>query len=314
MTFLFRIFASMIKSNKSTLGIYLKGIAMGIADLVPGVSGGTIALITNIYEDLIISINQLNAKEIFTLFGANRKSSWQKINGPFLLPLFLGIATSILFLSSIISFFLENHALALWSFFFGLILASSILICKDLKQWSPSTIAGLIIGGLISFLISFLSPAEQTEALPYLFVCGILMIMAMILPGISGAFILVLLGAYETALETVELVRSFRIQGFLNLLAFGLGGIIGLKLFARWVGKLYVNYRDPLLATMSGFMFGSLYKVWSWKQYINDENRVQTAVLPNFEITNSELWTGLGFILIGSFVIYSFHKISQSKK
>ena len=314
MTFLFRIFASMMKSNKSTLGIYLKGIAMGIADLVPGVSGGTIALITNIYEDLIISINQLNAKEIFTLFGANRKSSWQKINGPFLLPLFLGIATSILFLSSIISFFLENHALALWSFFFGLILASSILICKDLKQWSPSTIAGLIIGGLISFLISFLSPAEQNEALPYLFVCGMLMIMAMILPGISGAFILVLLGAYETALETVELVRSFRIQGFLNLLAFGLGGILGLKLFARWVGKLYVNYRDPLLATMSGFMLGSLYKVWPWKQYINDENRVQTAVLPNFEITNSELWTGLGFIIIGSFVIYYFHKISQSKK
>ena len=314
MTFLFRIFALMMKSNRSTLGIFLKGIAMGIADLVPGVSGGTIALITNIYEDLIISINQLNAKEIFTLFGVNRKSSWQKINGPFLLPLFLGIATSILFLSSIISFFLENHALALWSFFFGLILASSILICKGLKQWSPSTIAGLIIGGLISFLISSLSPAEQTEALPYLFVCGMLMIMAMILPGISGAFILVLLGAYETALETVELVRSFRIQGFLNLLAFGLGGIIGLKLFARWVGKLYVNYRDPLLATMSGFMFGSLYKVWPWKQYINDENRVQTAVLPNFEITNSELWTGLGFIIIGSFVIYYFHKISQSKK
>ena len=303
-----------MKSNKSTLGIYLKGVAMGIADLVPGVSGGTIALITNIYEDLIISINQLNAKEIFKLFGANRKSSWQKINGPFLIPLSLGIATSILFLSSIIGFFLENHALAIWSFFFGLILTSSILICKDLKHWSPSTIAGLIIGGLISFLISFLSPTEQTEALPYLFVCGMLMIIAMILPGISGAFILVLLGAYETALETVELVRSFRIQGFLNLLAFGLGGIIGLKLFARWVGKLYVNYRDPLLATMSGFMFGSLYKVWPWKQYINDENRVQTAVLPNFEITNSELWTGLGFIIIGSFVIYYFHKISQSKK
>ena len=287
---------------------------MGIADLVPGVSGGTIALITNIYEDLIISINQLNAKEIFKLFGANRKSSWQKINGPFLIPLSLGIATSILFLSSIIGFFLENHALAIWSFFFGLILASSILICKDLKHWSPSTIAGFIIGGLISFLISFLSPAEQTEALPYLFVCGMLMIIAMILPGISGAFILVLLGAYETALETVELVRSFRIQGFLNLLAFGLGGIIGLKLFARWVGKLYLNYRDPLLSTMSGFMFGSLYKVWPWKQYINDQNRDQTAVLPIFESTNSELWTGLGFILIGSFVIYSFHKISQSKK
>ena len=304
----------MMKSNKSTLGIYLKGIAMGIADLVPGVSGGTIALITNIYEDLITSINHVNAKQILALFGANRKTSWQNINGPFLLPLFLGIATSILFLSSIIGFFLEYHALALWSFFFGLIFASSILICKDVKQWSPSTIIGLIIGGLISFLISFLSPAESTQALPYLFLCGMLMIIAMILPGISGAFILVLLGAYETALETIELVRSFRMLGFLNLLVFGLGAITGLKLFAHWVGKLYLNYRNLLLATMSGFMFGSLYKVWPWKQFINFENRDQIAVLPNIEHNNSELWISLLFMLIGSFVIYAFHNMSQSHK
>ena len=304
----------MMKSNKSTLGIYLKGIAMGIADLVPGVSGGTIALITNIYEDLITSINHVNAKQILALFGANRKTSWQNINGPFLLPLFLGIATSILFLSSIIGFFLEYHALALWSFFFGLIFASSILICKDVKQWSPSTIIGLIIGGLISFLISFFSPAESTQALPYLFLCGMLMIIAMILPGISGAFILVLLGAYETALETIELVRSFRMLGFLNLLVFGLGAITGLKLFAHWVGKLYLNYRNLLLATMSGFMFGSLYKVWPWKQFINVENRDQIAVLPNIEHNNSELWISLLFMLIGSFVIYAFHNMSQSHK
>ena len=304
----------MMKSNQTTLGIYFKGIAMGIADLVPGVSGGTIALISNIYEELIASINRVNAKEILALFGANRKTSWQKINGPFLLPLFLGIATSILFLSSIIGFFLENHALALWSFFFGLIFASSILICMDIKQWSPSTIFSLIIGGLTSFLISFLSPAEATEALPYLFLCGMLMIMAMILPGISGAFILVLLGAYETALETVDLVRSFRTQGFLNLFAFGLGAIIGLKLFAHWVGKLYLNYRDLLVATMSGFMFGSLYKVWPWKKYVIEETSSLIAVLPTFERSNSDLWIGLSFILIGSFVIYAFHKMNLSRK
>jgi putative membrane protein len=304
----------MIKSNKSTFGVYLKGIAMGIADLIPGVSGGTIALITNIYEDLISSINHVNAKEILGLFGVNRKDSWQKMNGPFLLPLFLGIATSILFLSSIIGFFLEHQALALWSFFFGLILASSILICKDVKQWSVTTAVGLIIGVLSSFLISFLSPAEATEALPYLFLCGMLMIMAMILPGISGAFILVLLGAYETALETVELVRSFRTQGFLNLIAFGLGAIIGLKLFAHWVGRLYLNYRDTLLATMSGFMLGSLYKVWPWKQLVTTGNDVQIAVIPPLKFNNSELWIGIGFGLIGSLVIYTFYKISQSKK
>ena len=168
--------------------------------------------------------------------------------------------------------------------------------------------------GLISFLISFLSPAEATEALPYLFLCGMLMIMAMILPGISGAFILVLLGAYETALETVELVRSFRAQGFLNLIAFGLGAIIGLKLFAHWIGRLYLNYRDTLLATMSGFMLGSLYKVWPWKQLVTTRNDVQIAVIPPLKFNNSELWVGVGFALIGSLVIYTFYKISQSKK
>ena len=140
------------------------------------------------------------------------------------------------------------------------------------------------------------------------------MIIAMILPGISGAFILVLLGAYETALETIELVRSFRMLGFLNLLAFGFGAITGLKLFAHWVGKLYLNYRNLLLATMSGFMFGSLYKVWPWKQFIKVENRDQIAVLPNIEHNNSELWISLLFMLIGSFVIYAFHNMSQSHK
>ena len=303
-----------MKSNNSIFGIYLKGISMGIADLVPGVSGGTIAFITNIYEDLIYSINKVNVKEILELFGANRKTSWQKINGGFLLPLFLGIATSILFLSSIIGFFLKNHALAIWSFFFGLIFASSIFICRDVEKWSLRTILGLIIGGLISFLISFLSPLEANEDLPYLFLCGMLMIIAMILPGVSGAFILVLLGTYETALETIELVRSFRTQGFFNLIAFGLGAIIGLKLFAYWVGKLYVNYRDPLLATMSGFMFGSLYKVWPWKQFINKNTSDQIAVFPVFEPSNSELLIGLGFMILGSSIIYAFHKISQSQK
>ena len=160
---------------------------MGVADLVPGVSGGTIALITNIYEELISSINRVTGKEIVQLLGSNRKKAWQNINGSFLLPLILGIATSILFLSSIIQFFLENYALALWSFFFGLIFASAILICKDVKQWSATTVIGLILGGITSFLIGFLTPAEAIQALPYLFLCGMFMIIAMILPGMSSS-------------------------------------------------------------------------------------------------------------------------------
>ena len=284
---------------------------MGIADLVPGVSGGTIALITNIYEELISSINRVNGKEIVRLLGANRKQAWKNLNGSFLLPLILGIATSILFLSSIIQFFLENYALVLWSFFFGLIFASAILICKDVKQWSATTVIGLILGGITSFLIGFLTPAEAIQALPYLFLCGMLMIIAMILPGISGSFILVLLGAYETALSTIDLVRSFEIQGFINLAAFGLGALVGIKLFARWVEKLFASARNTLLATMSGFMFGSLYKVWPWTKELPSSPTDSSFVMPQISLSDSDFYIGLFFIMLGILTIYVFHRLSK---
>ena len=312
MPFLFRIFASTMSSNKSAFIVYLKGIAMGIADLVPGVSGGTIALITNIYEELISSINRVTGKEIVELMGSNRKRAWQNINGYFLLSLILGIATSILFLSSIIQFFLENYALSLWSFFFGLIFASAILICKDVKQWSATTVICLILGGITSFLIGFLTPAEAIQALPYLILCGMLMIIAMILPGISGSFILVLLGAYETALSTIDLVRSFQIQGFINLAAFGLGALVGIKLFARWVEKLFASARDKLLTTMSGFMFGSLYKVWPWTQKLTDSPNDRSFIMPQISLSNSDFWIGLFFIMLGISTIYLFHRLSKN--
>ena len=301
-----------MSSNKSAFIVYLKGIAMGIADLVPGVSGGTIALITNIYEELISSINRVNGKEIVELMGSNRKRAWQNINGYFLLSLILGIATSILFLSSIIQFFLENYALSLWSFFFGLIFASAILICKDVKQWSATTVICLILGGITSFLIGFLTPAEAIQALPYLILCGMLMIIAMILPGISGSFILVLLGAYETALSTIDLVRSFQIQGFINLAAFGLGALVGIKLFASWVEKLFASARDNLLTTMSGFMFGSLYKVWPWTQHLPNSSTDRSFIMPKISLGNSDFCIGLFFIMLGISTIYVFHRLSKN--
>ena len=312
MPFIFRIFASTMISNKSAFIVYLKGIAMGIADLVPGVSGGTIALITNIYEELISSINRVTGKEIVELMGSNRKRAWQNIHGSFLLPLILGIATSILFLSSIIQFFLENYALSLWSFFFGLIFASAILICKDVKQWSATTVICLILGGITSFLIGFLTPAEAIQALPYLILCGMLMIIAMILPGISGSFILVLLGAYETALSTIDMVRSFQIQGVINLAAFGLGALVGIKLFARWVEKLFASARDKLLTTMSGFMFGSLYKVWPWTQQLPNSTSDRSFIMPKISLSNSDFCIGLFFIMLGISTIYVFHRLSKN--
>ena len=133
----------------------------------------------------------------------------------------------------------------------------------------------------------------------------------MILPGISGSFILVLLGAYETALSTIDLVRSFQIQGFINLAAFGLGAIVGIKLFARWVEVLFTSARDTLLATMSGFMFGSLYKVWPWTQKLTDSPNDRSFVMPQISLSNSDFWIGLFFIMLGISTIYLFHRLSK---
>ena len=152
---------------------------------------------------------------------------------------------------------------------------------------------------ITSFLIGFLTPAVAIQALPYLILCGMLMIIAMILPGISGSFILVLLGAYETALSTIDLVRSFQIQGFINLAAFGLGALVGIKLFARWVEKLFASARDKLLITMSGFMFGSLYKVWPWTQQLPNSSTDRPFVMPKISLSNSDFCIGLFFIMLG---------------
>ena len=162
---------------------------MGAADIVPGVSGGTMALITNIYEELIQSINQINLKSIKKLFGRDYKSGWKNLNGGFLLSLAMGIGTSVLVFSSSIQYLLAHHPVGLWSFFFGLILMSAVLIGKQVQKNAWSAKGYFVLGLLISIIVSFLSPAQSSESLPYLFMCGMLAVVAMILPGISGSFI-----------------------------------------------------------------------------------------------------------------------------
>ncbi len=242
--------------------VTLKGMAMGAADVVPGVSGGTIAFISGIYEELITSINNVN----FSLFKIWKKdgfkAAWEQLNGNFLLALFLGIFISLFSLATLVSWLLENEPILLWSFFFGLVAASVIFVGKEIKNWNAAAIIGLIIGAIVAYFITTLPPSGNSDSLLFLFFSGALAVCAMILPGISGAFILVLLGSYKTILDAVH-------ERNITLIAIvGAGAIFGLLSFAKLLKWMFNNYKNITLAVLTGFILGSLNKIWPWKRIL----------------------------------------------
>lgn len=244
--------------------ISVRGIAMGAADVVPGVSGGTIAFITGIYQELIESLNNINLAALKILFKEGIKLFWKHINGTFFVFLFGGIFVSLLTLSKIVSYLLENQPVLLWSFFFGLIIASVWLVGKTVKKWDAGVIASLMIGTGIAFYISTIQTVANVDAQWYIFLSGAIAICAMILPGISGSFILVLLGSYEVVLGAIK----DREVGVLVL--FAAGCVVGLMAFSRVLKVLFARFKEITVALLTGFMIGSLYKVWPWKNEIGE--------------------------------------------
>ncbi len=237
-------------------------MAMGAADVVPGVSGGTIAFISGIYEELITSINNIEPSLLKVWKKDGFKVFWQKLNGNFLSALFLGIAISILSLAKFISWLLVNEAILLWSFFFGLVVASIFFVGKAIEKWNLATIVVLLMGAALAYYITILPPNENVESLPFLFLSGALAVCAMILPGISGAFILVLLGSYKTILDAVH-ERNIQI-----IATVGLGAIFGLLSFAKLLKWMFNHYKNITLALLTGFILGSLNKIWPWKEVL----------------------------------------------
>ena len=241
--------------------ISLKGMAMGAADVVPGVSGGTIAFISGIYEELLTSISSVNFKTLKLLKTNGVKAAWKAVNGNFLLALFIGIFISIISLAKLISWLLENKPIMVWAFFFGLVLASILYIGKQITKWNGLTVVSLILGASIAFFITTLQPLISENSSPlFIFLAGAIAICAMILPGISGAFILVLLGAYKPVLEAIH-NRDFKLVAIL----FG-GAVVGLLSFSKVLKWLFNNYRNYTLAVLTGFILGSLNKIWPWKE------------------------------------------------
>lgn len=292
---------------------------MGAADIIPGVSGGTIALITHIYERLIRAIDNVSFSHIKQLFGPDRRAAWKALDGSFLLPLALGIGTSILLLSGFIEWLLQSYPIPLWAFFFGLILGSSFILKRSITHWNIGTYAAFVVGIIVAFGVGLLAPSSGSESLLYLFFCGMLIVIAMILPGISGAFILVLLGAYETALETVSKLKHFDPDGLLIFAVMATGGLIGLKLFSRGLNWLFSYHKNTVLAAMTGFLIGSLYKVWPWKlvtAYFENSDGVlepltTKAILPQFGNPSQLLEVALICFGLALLILFSLEKMSK---
>ena len=302
--------------------LYFKGLLMGAADIVPGVSGGTMALITGIYKELISSIDQINLKQLKLLKQEGFAAFWKAINGSFLFPLFLGIASGILFLSGIITYLLDHHAILLWAFFFGLILASIYVLIKQFSLKTLTHYSLLLLGFLIAFGITQLKPAGASNNLLYLFVSSMIAIIAMILPGISGAFIFILLGVYKEVLATVKGVIavlldfdwiSFKII-YTKVVVIGLGIVIGLKLFSRLLTWLFNHKKEATLSVLIGFMIGALPKIWPWKESkIIDQQTIFTNVNPLYFDGDAQLGMGIGLIFLGATALIMLERYALKK-
>jgi putative membrane protein len=243
--------------------LFIKGMLMGAADIVPGVSGGTIAFITGIYEKLIGSVQSILPS--FFRFCSHRKLStfWADINGLFLVTLLLGILTSVALFSNLISYLLSEYPIPLWSFFFGLIVVSAFWVGKGVNFRSFKALVSLLIGVMVALLISRSAPAQLEASAFNAFISGAIAICAMILPGISGSFILVLLGSYSFVLTAIQSLDVALLGAFVGGCAVGLLSIANLLVWA------FGHYRQIVLALLTGFMVGALDKVWPWKEVVS---------------------------------------------
>jgi len=310
----------MTRTIKDYLIIAMKGMGMGAADVVPGVSGGTIAFITGIYEELIESIKSVNLNATKLLLSFKFKDFWKAVNGNFLLSIVAGIGVSFVSLAKLIKYLLEQHPILIWSFFFGLIVASAIVIAKKITEWKLRSIIAMLIGIGIAYMVTEVTPAETTEAYWFLFLSGALAICAMILPGISGAFILLLLGKYEFVLNALS---NFKLD---VIAVVGIGAADGLLSFSNLLSWLLRKYHNMTIALLFGFMIGSLNKVWPWKETTStfiDRHGVEKAlstdnILPQTyeSISGQNANLGLAIILaiLGFALIIVMEKFSPESE
>jgi putative membrane protein len=299
--------------------LYLKGMAMGAADVVPGVSGGTIAFISGIYGELLDSIRSVNGKALRLLLRFDIKGLWKHVNGNFLLVLLAGIGTSILSLSRITVYLLETQPILIWSFFFGLIIASIIGVSRQVKQWNPAVIVSFVVGTAVAYWITVTAPTQTPESWWFILLSGAIAICAMILPGISGSFILLLLGKYKFILDAI---KDFQ----LDIIAlFAIGCAVGITSFSHLLNWMLKRYHDLAVALLTGFMLGSLNKVWPWKiaveTYTDSDGKthplLEQNLLPADFSTQTGMSSELGMAVllaaVGFVLVLGLERLGQKK-
>ncbi len=286
----------MSRTGKQYLVLVLKGMGMGAADVVPGVSGGTIAFITGIYEELIDSIKSINLSALKLFFTGKFAEFWSTINGTFLISVLLGIGISVFSFAKGLEYLLIHFPILVWSFFFGLIVASAIYVARTIKTWNNGTILAGIAGIAVAYSITIISPAEANTSYWFIFVAGSIAICAMILPGISGSFILVLLGMYKFVLAAVSNLEISVI------LTFMVGAAVGIIAFSNVLSWLLKKYHNSTIAILAGFMVGSLNKVWPWKQitetFIDRHGEIKPLVEVNVSPSAFEKITGSSSLVV----------------
>lgn len=291
--------------------LVLKGMGMGAADVVPGVSGGTIAFIVGIYDELIQSIKSIDLTALRLFLTGRFAEGWTRVNGYFLLSILAGIGISVFSLAKIITWLLTNHPVLVWAFFFGLVLASAWLVAKDVSRWTWKTVLGFVAGTVSAYFITVATPAETPSNLLFVFVCGAVAICAMILPGISGSFILVLLGKYFYIMDAVKSLR------LLVLGVFAAGACVGITTFSRLLSFALSHVRNLTLAVLSGFMLGSLNKVWPWKETLSTYTDSHGVVKPLIErnvLPNASVAEAVILMLVGFLMVYGLEKLSARKQ
>lgn len=296
-----------MRTPKDYAVLVLKGIGMGAADVVPGVSGGTIALIVGIYEELVNSIKSVNLHALKLLFTFKFADFWRQINGSFLLSVVSGILISIYSLAKLVTFLLENHPVMIWAFFFGLVLSSIYYVVKNVSEWNVMNVFMFLVGTAVAYYITIVTPTSTTNDLWFIFLSGAIAICAMILPGISGSFILLLLDKYEYMMSAVKNLDIFL------LVVFAAGALVGIVLFSRLLSYLLANFYNITISLLSGFMLGSLNKVWPWKlplSYAPDGSVLtERNILPD-----AYMWEGIVLILVGVAVVVILETVSSRKE
>ena len=301
--------------------LFLKGLGMGAANVIPGVSGGTIALITGIFERLINSIKSFNFKAIKLLFTGKFKEFVKYTDLYFLIAIIAGIVIAIVTLARLFDFLFENYPVYIWSYFFGLVLASVYFVGKTVSKWTVSVIITFIIGTAIAIIISLLNPAIENKNFFYLIICGVAAICSMILPGLSGSFILFIMGNYK--LVAIDAINNVDIKILIPVLIGAVGGLLAFSHILSWVFK---KYRNETISLLTGFILGSVSILWPWQKkiFLLDElgNQIlkkgepivvsYERILP--EAFNSQFFIAIGFIILGILSIWIIEKSAETKK